>query len=365
MHEFRMPSLGADMAAGKLVSWNVRAGDAVKRGDSIAVVETDKANVEVEVFESGVIDRLVAQPGDKLPVGSVLAYIREGAQSAATQPPVRERVPASPMARRLARQYGLDIARIRGTGPHGVVEAADVESAHSPQVEPPPPAPATPAASGMRRAIAAAMAKSNREIPHYYLQTRIDMSAATAHLLELNMQRAVAQRILPAALLLKAVALALIDVPDLNGYWADDAVQLKERINVGMAISLRSGGLVIPAIHDTDTKTLDEVMDAMRDLITRARAGSLKSSELTDGTITVTNLGDLGVETVYGVIYPPQVALVGFGKIAETPWAIGGMIGVRPVLTATLAADHRASDGHRGAQFLTALDRRLQEPDKL
>lgn len=360
-----MPSLGADMQAGRLMNWNVKAGDAVKRGDAIAVVETDKANVDVEVFESGVIDRIVAQPGDRLPVGTVLAYIRGADEIAAPAAPVpvRERVAASPLARKLAREYALDIAQIRGSGPHGVIEAADVERAR------PVPAAAAPAAqpapTGMRRAIAAAMAKANREIPHYYLQTHVDMHAALTHLNALNAQRAVTQRILPAALLLKAAALALTDVPDLNGYWIDDAVQLKESVHVGMAISLRGGGLVIPAIHDTDLKTLDELMDAMRDLITRARAGSLKSSELTDGTVTVTNLGDLGVETVYGVIYPPQIALVGFGKIADMPWACDGMLGIRPVLSVTLAGDHRASDGHRGAQLLTALDRRLQEPQKL
>lgn len=361
-----MPSLGADMEAGKLVKWNVKTGEHIKRGDTIAVVETDKANVDVEVFEPGIIDRIVAQPGDKLPVGSVLAYIRDTGEVA---PPVRERVAASPMARKLAREYGIDIARIQGSGPHGVIEAADVERARPPAPAAPPaaapPVAAAPAVSGMRRAIAAAMSKANREIPHYYLETRIDMQAALEHLAQLNAQRVVAQRILPAALLLKATALALTDVPDLNGYWIDDAVQLKESVHLGIAISLRSGGLVIPAIHDTDMKTLDELMEAMRDLIVRARAGSLKSSELTDGTLTVTNLGDLGVETVYGVIYPPQLALVGFGKIAEMPWAREGMLGIRPILCATLAADHRATDGHRGAQFLTALDRRLQEPHTL
>lgn len=372
MHEFRMPSLGANMEAGRLIEWKVRPGDTIARGETIAVVETDKANVDVEVFESGVVDRLVASPGDKLPVGTVLAYIR-GAQEApapaapAAASPVRERVAASPLARKLAREYAMDIAQVHGTGPHGVVEAADVERAHA-SAAPAPVAPAAvapPALSGMRRAIAAAMAKSNQEIPHYYLQTHVDMHAALQHLTALNAQRPVTQRILPAVLLLKAAALALSDVPELNGFWIDDAPQLKESIHIGTAISLRTGGLVIPAIHDVDAKTLDELMEAMRDVITRARAGSLKSSELTDGTVTVTNLGDLGVETVYGVIYPPQLALVGFGKIVDMPVARDGMLGIRPVVSVTLAGDHRATDGHRGAQFLTALEQYLQEPHKL
>lgn len=364
-----MPSLGADMQAGTLLQWNVKPGDHVKRGDVVGVVETDKANVEVEVFETGVVDRLMAQPGTKVPVGTALAYIRSEGEAGAV-----EHARASPMARRLAREFNLDLASVKGTGPHGVIERADVERAAAvakaeavakaapPVAAPPVAAPAAPVAavSGMRRAIAAAMARSNREIPHYYLETRIDMSKPLAALETMNQRRSVKERILPAALLLKAVAAALVDVPDLNGYWVDDQRQHKEGIHVGMTVSLRQGGLLIPAIHDTDSKSLDEIMEAMRDLITRARAGSLKSSELADSTITVTNLGDLGVESVHGVIYPPQLALVGFGKIMDRPWAENGMLGVRPVLCATLAADHRATDGHRGAQFLTALERHLQ-----
>ena len=219
--------------------------------------------------------------------------------------------------------------------------------------------------TGMRRAIAAAMARSNREIPHYYLETRIDMHTALHWLEQVNLERSVKDRILPAAMLLKAVAVALTQVPELNGYWVNDDYQIKEQIHIGMAISLRSGGLVIPAIHDVDEKSVGDVMEAVRDLITRTREGRLKSSELTDGTITVTNLGDLGVETVFGVIYPPQVALIGFGRITPQAHVADEMIGIRPVLSATLAADHRATDGHRGAQFLTALNGVLQEPDKL
>jgi pyruvate dehydrogenase E2 component (dihydrolipoamide acetyltransferase) len=217
----------------------------------------------------------------------------------------------------------------------------------------------------MRRAIAAAMARSNREIPHYYLATRVNMQPALRLLERINLQRPIKDRLLPATLMLKAVALALTEVPELNGYWVDDALQPKEGIHLGVAISLRQGGLVIPAIHDVDQLSLDEVMEAMHDVITRARAGRLKSSELTDGTITVTNLGDLGVETVYGVIYPPQVALVGFGKILDQAWVEDEMLGIRPVVNVTLAADHRATDGHRGGQFLAAVGKHLAEPEGL
>jgi pyruvate dehydrogenase E2 component (dihydrolipoamide acetyltransferase) len=241
-------------------------------------------------------------------------------------------------------------------------------------VEVAPPVPAEPAAArppttdfqaGMRRAIAAAMARSNRDIPHYYLETRIDMSRVLRWLETENQKRSIKDRLLPVVVLIKAVARALADVPELNGYWVDDRHQPQEAINIGFAIALRQGGLVTPAIHNADLKSLDELMEAMRDLITRTRAGRLRSSEMTDPTVTLTSLGDMGVEKVYGVIYPPQVALVGFGKITEQPWVENGMLGIRPVITATLAGDHRATDGHRGGQFLDALNRHLQEPENL
>ena len=217
----------------------------------------------------------------------------------------------------------------------------------------------------MRRAIASAMARSNREIPHYYLQTRIDMSVALRWLGEANAARPIKQRLLPAVLLLKAVARALKETPDLNGYWHDDRLERRDAVHIGFAIASHEGGLITPAIHDVQSKSLDEIMAALHDLIPRTRAGHLRSSELTGGTITVTNLGDLGVETVFGVIYPPQVALVGFGRIAEQAWARDGILGVHPIMTATLAADHRATDGRTGGQFLDALNHLLQKPEAL
>jgi len=190
------------------------------------------------------------------------------------------------------------------------------------------------------------------------------MSRPLRWLEEENLKRPIKDRILPAVLLIKAVAKALTDAPELNGYWLDDQLQVQEAIHIGFAIALRQGGLVTPALHHADLKSFDELMADLRDLITRTRAGRLRSSELSDATVTVTSLGDRGVEKVYGVIYPPQVALVGFGKIMEQPWAERGMLGLRPVMTATLAGDHRATDGLKGAQFLEALTQRLQEVDK-
>ncbi len=385
MAEFRMPSLGSDMQAGTLIEWRVQQGDRVQRRDVIAVVETDKAAIEIEVYEDGVVESLLVEPGEKVAVGTVMAVIgteaaKEQAEPTATAAPEVHRGKVSPYARKLAAERGVDLNTVVGTGPDGAICAADIEQAAAAKPSEPekPAKPAEPAEpskpaeppgkdhqAAMRRAIASAMARSKREIPHYYLQTRIDMHRTLAWLASENAQRPIKERILPVVPLIRAVALALGEVPELNGHWIDDQHRISEAMHIGFVIALRQGGLMAPAILHADALSMDELMTALRDLIQRARSGGLRSTEMTDATVTITNLGDLGVETVYGVIYPPQVALVGFGKIIEQPWAEDGMLGVRPVLTATLAADHRATDGHRGAQFLDALNRYLQEPAKL
>ncbi len=380
MGDFCMPSLGADMEAGTLVEWRVVPGARIERGDVVALVETQKGLVDVEIWESGIIAEILVQPGAKVPVGTVLARVRgEAAPGAEKEPPAVVREPpavvreppagapavrASPAARQLARERGVDLTKLRGTGPHQAVTRDDVERALLP-----PPAPNATGARGslpgMRKAIASAMARSKREIPHYYLGAELDVSRAARWLDTENRRRPVAERVLFAALLLKATALALREVPELNGFFLEDAFRPSEGIHVGVAIALRQGGLVAPAIHDADKKTPGELMASLQDLVTRVRAGSLRSSEMSDPTITVTNLGDQGTDVVFGVIYPPQVAIVGFGAVRERPWAEGGMLGVRPIVTASLAADHRVSDGHRGARFLGAINRLLCAPEKL
>ncbi|MBM9605288.1 dihydrolipoamide acetyltransferase family protein [Desulfopila inferna] len=409
MAEFRMPSLGSDMQAGTLIEWLVKPGDSVRRRDVVAVVDTEKAAIEIEVYEDGFIESLLVEPGQKVPVGTVMAVIKTEEAEESKEPPKKtpaqetpppspkpegeseplpepenepfqpsfrtsapERLKVSPYARKLAAGRGVDLSTLKGTGPEGAIRASDIEQAAA--APPIPPQPTTPfpekAGAGdhqtsMRRAIANAMARSKREIPHYYLQTRIDMSRTLLRLTSENEKRPIKDRILPVVPLIRAVALALTDFPEFNGYWIDDRHQTAEAINIGFVISLRRGGIVAPAILNADEMTGDELMAALRDLIRRARSGGLRSSEVTDATITVTSLGELGVETVYGIIYPPQLALVGFGKTMEQPWAENGMLGVRPVLTATLAADHRATDGHRGAKFLDAINRYLQETPEL
>ncbi len=451
-----MPSLGADMEAGTLTEWLVHPGDQVRKGDIVAVVETDKSTVEVECFDTGTVGELLIEPGTRVPVGTALATITETgtapAPERATEPravppaaapepvtgparpsverrprrapreaPVPEtgkrapavrpkvssplirhlahqrgvelgairgtgpageitredveratpaRVKASPLARRLAAELGIDLITVTGSGYGGVVRADDVHAAAEagrPAVRESRPAEVVPPdrAESMRQAIARAMARSNREIPHYYLANTVDMTRALEWTRQWNRRLPVKDRLIPSALLLKAAALALREVPSLNGFWLDDAFVPADGVHLGVAISLRGGGLIAPALHDADHLPLPELMSNLRDLVARARSGRLRGSELTDATITVTNLGDQGVESVHGVIYPPQVALVGFGAILERPWAIDGAIAVRPVVSATLAADHRVTDGYTGGRYLQTVARLLQRPEEL
>jgi pyruvate dehydrogenase E2 component (dihydrolipoamide acetyltransferase) len=280
----------------------------------------------------------------------------------------------SAVVARLARHLEVDLSTVTGTGPGGDITRADVEAAAvgpaagASEVAPPASASAAGAAAeprSMRQVIADVMSKSKREIPHYYVSHDIDVGAMTDRLTRHNLERPVSERVLPAAYLLKAVALAAREVPDLNGTWADRAFQPAEQVHLGVAIRMREGGLVAPAIFDADTLSVEELMRRLQDLVGRVRSGGLRGSELSAPTITVTQLGDQGVDSVTGVINPPQVAMVGLGRPRERPWAVNGMLCVRPVVTATLAADHRATDGIVGARFLATLDRLLQNPEDL
>jgi pyruvate dehydrogenase E2 component (dihydrolipoamide acetyltransferase) len=464
-----MPSLGADMDAGTVTEWRIGPGDTVRRGDIVAVVETDKADIEIESFHDGVVVELVVPAGVRVPVGTTLATLAPtgaaetgaspgeapaapvpaptpvpvtapapapapvpvapevgdhdtGAQHRARSPLVRklarergvdlahvdgtgpggtitrddieraaarddieqvaarddiaragaglqpvpsgngERVRATPRARTLAKARGVDLRSLTGTGPAGAVTGADVEKA--PEVPDQARRAADPAVA-MRAAIAGLVTRSNRDIPHYYVESRLDLTATMAWLAEHNADRPPARRVLPAAVLLRAVALAAQEVPSLNGWWRESGFEPAATVDVGVVVSLRSGGLLVPVIRDGGGRGVDETMSELRDAVGRARAGRLRASELSDPSITVTNLGDLGAEVVYGVIYPPQVAIVGFGRILDQPWVSDGAVVVRPVVRATVAADHRASDGAHGARFLTLLQRALERPGEL
>jgi len=387
MGDFTMPSLGADMAAGTLVEWLKRPGEKVHRGDIVAVVETEKGAIEIEIFEDGTLEKLIVQPGTKVPVGTVLATVSGGAVSAvrpapppvakpvAAAPPIVRPEPAapiqpgvraSPAARRLAQERGVDLAALSGSGPQGAIVEVDVLAAASARPAPiAKPREAVPDMAPMRRAIAAAMARAKREIPHYYLQHSIDLGAAQAWLEGYNAGKPAAERLLPGALLVKAVALALRDYPEFNGFFGPEGFAPSAAIHAGIAIAIRGGGLAAPAIHNTADLPLADLMDRMRDLVTRVRRGGFRSSEIRDPTVTVSSLGERGVDMLLPVIYPPQVAIVGFGTPSLRPWIVDGRIEPRLIVMATLGADHRVSDGHRGALFLRAIANLLQSPEML
>lgn len=379
MIEFTMPNLGADMEAGTLREWKVKPGDKVKRGDIIAEVETQKGIIEIEVFDDGTIDKLLIDIDQKVPVGTVMAHIIPVGETKLTtkETPIAEAtnkeatkktsIKASPLAKKLAKEKGIDISTIKSSNIDETISAADVEKAISDRKTDAmvkETSPLSDPAEGIRMAVAAAMSRSNREIPHYYLETKIDMSACLTRLTEINKSVSLQERVLPVVLLIKAVAKALEEVPDFNAWWVN-GLQKKQQINIGFVVSLRTGGIITPTIHDAGKKTVKEIMQSLNDIIPRARALKLRSSELSDSTITITNLGDQGVETVYGIIYPPQVALVGFGKIKEEVCVINNNIMIRPILTTTLAADHRATDGSTGSKLLNVIKKYLETPELL
>lgn len=280
----------------------------------------------------------------------------------------RKRIWASPRARRRAAELGMDLRALVPSGPDGSIVERDVLSALGPVAEPPPaqtlPGPRKPAtmASGWREAVARATARSKREIPHFYLSTKVDMTNAERFLETVNADRPASERVLAGVLFVKAVALAARKVPELNARFESESPEIAEDVHVGMAISLRGGGLVAPALLDADRKDLETLGREAFDLVDRARRGTLRSSEMSAPTITVTSLGDRGVETIVPVIIAPQTAIVGFGTIVSRPWVVGDAVLPRPIVEITLAADHRVAGGREGSLFLRTVTRYLHDP---
>ncbi|MFB7881929.1 dihydrolipoamide acetyltransferase family protein [Brevundimonas diminuta] len=403
MIEFRMPSLGADMEGGVLVEWHVKPGDPIKPGDILAVVETHKGAIEIEGYTSGVLDRYLVEPGANVSVGAPIAMIRAPDEPSLQAPPPNhapaptadeapalsahpgsvfapapavappsqptmrpqgpgERVRASPAARLAAAERGLDLAEVVGSGPGGTVRLEDVTAFQGPG---PGVRPVGFDPAMMREAIATAMSRSKREIPHYYLADTIDIQPAVDWLERENAERTPERRLLMGALFMKAAAIAAGRFAEFNGTFEDGVFNPSSARHLGMAIAMRGGGLAAPAIHDAAALTLDDLMAQMRDLVVRARTGRFRSSEIAEATLTVSSLGERGVELLFGVIYPPQVAIIGFGKIVLRPWVDAGLVRPRSTVSITLAADHRVSDGRRGAGFLNEIGRLLQTPEAL
>lgn len=435
-NELRMPVLGADMTEGTIVEWLVAPGDHVARGDIVAVVETDKADIEIETFENATIRELIVQPGERVPVGTPIATIEpddepdversrhrlaEPASVAATPTPARAtdgsaRV-ASPVIRHLADERHLDLAGVAGSGPGGRVTRDDVERASAmpadtPATTPERPVPRAPVGHGrritprarraaaeaglaandldalaahgqvvtaddvdrytatrrppeppagidpIRQRIGALMSRSWQEIPHFHLEQQLDLTGMLERLRSTNEERPIGDRILPVAPLLAAVASAARAVPECNGWWRDGFVSA-ERVDIGIVVSLRSGGIIVPTIERADELDVEALMARVRDLVGRSRRGRLRSSDVGTAGLTVTNLGDQGADAVFGVIHPPQVALIGLGATREVVVADGGEVRTGLAVRASLAGDHRAIDGLTGSRFLGEMQRAI------
>jgi len=419
-----MPQMGADMTEGTVVRWLKKEGETVTRGEIIAEIETDKANVEIEAFEGGVFRKALAAEGDVVQVGEVIAVIAgagddiskysepldaKGAPKAAIAPAASAvktagavvaarssdpesrsrpaapapasaqqvpRAPAtngrlrvSPVARRIAQERGIDLAAVQGSGPDGRIVRHDVESFAGAPPRPttdvaPAPASATAAPaviSKMRQAIARRMAQSKREAPHYYLLVDVDMTDAMAFRQQANEDLGEESRISINDLIVKACAIALQRHPAFNATIAADAVARQERQNICIGIAL-DDGLIAPAILDAGSKPLARIAAESKDLVTRSKGGSLRADELTAGTFTISNLGAYGIETLVAIIQPPQTAILGVGSVTEAAGVRDGTVVVRQVMKLALSADHRVTDGSEGARFLSEIKHLLEKP---
>lgn len=364
-----MPSFGSDMAKGTVAEWRVKPGDAVHRGDVIATIDTMKGLIDLEVFDEGVVETLLAPIGESLQVGEPIARLRLSGDAEQEETAREPRVPngrsvrISPAARqragRLGADTGIDWRGLGpGSGPDGALVLADIEalaSSSKPQE----------AESRMRQAIADVVSHSKREIPHYYLEQDIALARAQAWCTAFNHGKPVEQLVLVNALVYCALARALAEFSRFNGFYRDGHYYSEPRVHLGNVIHLRRGGLVVPAIHDAHLLGAAQMMAALRDQVIRAREGGLRSAELQEATVTVSSLGERGVDRIQGVIFPPQVALLGIGRVRLAPWV--QQQNIVPMLQASfsLAADHRVSDGHEGARLLNRIDNLLQQPEQL
>ncbi|MCH7718927.1 MAG: 2-oxo acid dehydrogenase subunit E2 [Chloroflexi bacterium] len=412
--EVVMPQMGADMEEGTVIRWVKQEGDAVERGEIIAEIETDKANVEIEAFDAGVFRKILANEGDTVAVGVVIAVIASPdddvsqyqqatvvaqtaeakpveAQAAEAPEPITAaarpaaqamarvdgRVRASPVARKMAREQGVDLTQVQGTGPDGRIVRRDVEDtverlsgpaeiieAAEPALEPAPPAAAPAGAvtmSRMRQTIARRMAQSKREAPHYYITVDMDMTEAERLRHQLNDAFHRELHLSVNDLIVKASAMALARHPMFNTSLVEGEVRQHQAINVCIAIALEDG-LIAPAILECGSKSLAQIAQASRNLAERAKSGSLKPEEYSGGTFTVSNLGMYEVETLIAIIQPPQTAILGVGAVRSAPVVREGQVAIAKLMKVALSADHRVTDGAQGAQFLNEIRRLLENP---
>jgi len=415
-----MPQMGYDMQEGTVVRWHKKEGDAVARGEVIAEIETDKATVEFEAYTSGVLRKIVVEEGVAIPVGDLIAVITDpdealpddlaAPQAAPTAPaappsptvaapesgtdtaaplaapaPAPSEVRASPIARRLAKEQGIDLALVNGTGPGGRIVEQDVLSftaappapasipapASSPADRPAAAAPA-PAAmapenvelSRMRQAIARVTVDSKRDAPHFYVTADVDMTKAMSLRRDTNDAVAGDTRVSVNDLIIKAAAICLKRYPKFNAFFRDDHLQMNPSINIGIAIALEAG-LIVPGVNGCENKTLVEIAAASRDLIARAHDGTLRNDEYSGTTFSISNLGMFDIDSFAAIIFPPHAAVLAVGKVKEQAVARDGELAVAQMMKATVSVDHRVADGAEAAQFLVEVKNLLENPVSL
>jgi pyruvate dehydrogenase E2 component (dihydrolipoamide acetyltransferase) len=411
MPDITMPRLSDTMEAGVIATWHKRVGEPVTAGDVIADIETDKAIMELEAYDDGVLERILVAEGESAPIGTPIGVIGDGtspaaapeepAPAAATTAPQAEpvpaagepgnpsgdgRPPASPLARRLARERGVDLDTVAGSGPHGRIIRADIEAAAAPApaapAAAPAPAAATPAAATpaaapaseaddvekvplptMQRVAAARLTQSKQEAPHIYLTRAVDVTELLALRGTLNTSLAAAggPKLSVNDLVVKAVAGALRAHPEINVSFAGDSVLRHRRVHVGVAVAVPSG-LLVPVVRDADRKSVSEIAAETREKSARARDRKLRPEEMSGGTFTVSNLGMYGIEQFTAVINPPEAAILAVGAAAEEIRPRDGVPVVRSIMRITLSCDHRVVDGATGAVFLQTLTAMLEAP---
>ena len=405
-----MPQMGADMVEGTVITWFKQVGDTVDVGDIIAEIETDKANVELEAFEAGTMRQHVVAEGDIVPVGEVIALLGDAEealpevtkQPAAETPARRSPEPAaapapitapaaavptsshspsrtidgrlriSPVANRIAAEANIDPSGIAGSGPDGRILRRDVEAAIAAPARPAKTQSSAPTEgedevvplTRMRQTIARRMSQSKQTQPHYYLTLDVDMTDAMAFRKQANAVASDEQRLTVNDLVVKACVLALARHPKFNGEFSEEGLTLHSQINVAIGIAL-DDGLIAPALLDCNHKSLGTIAAESKDLIERARTGHVHASEYGSGTFTITNLGSFGVESLIGIINPPQAAILGVGSVMEKPAVYEGELAIRSLMKLALSSDHRVSDGAEGARFIKEIQGMLENPGAL
>ena len=399
-----MPQMGYDMREGTVVRWHKQEGDTVDRGEVIADIETDKATVEFEAYTGGVLGRIVAEAGIAVPVGQLIAIITEpgeavpeaaapapsAAPAPVAAPPAPEPTPApapsadggvraSPIARRLARERGIDLALVTGSGPNGRITERDVEN-YQPAAaarEPVPAAAPAPAfapvdapadsrieLSRMRQTIARVTSDSKSTAPHFYVTAEIDMGKAMSMRRDVNDASDPENRVSVNDLMVKACALALAKHPKFNSFFRGDYLEVHGAMNIGIAIALESG-LILPGVSNCESKSLLQIAAGTKDLIARANGGTLRNEEYSSTTFSISNMGMFDVESFTAIIYPPHAAILAVGSVKQQPVVRDGELAVGQMMKATLSTDHRVADGAEAAQFLMEIKRVLENPVSL